>query len=315
MYKYLFLLLPLTSSAQVRWTKARTLNERLPFSIQVYLTQDSVHGRPFRACYVEIDPYDQKIDFTARVGEGTPSTLFAAETGLPPYIVVNGPQYDSATRKNLQLVINDQRLICLNQSAIFDDSVYRYVTPSALGINGARHVDVGWVFTDSSKDYPLLMLKGPADPRYSKGHKTNPSQFDLHAENANAEIGAKTMQWPMLTAIGGGPTLIKRGQVFISSREEVRFAGHENDLTARTAMGYTRDNKLIILVIESGYPESTGATLPETAAILHDLHCWEALNLSGGPATCLLIDGQPILRPQSGAEATVGAVFEVKSHF
>jgi exopolysaccharide biosynthesis protein len=159
------------------------------------------------------------------------------------------------------------------------------------------------------------MLKGPADPRYSKGHKTNPSQFDLHAENANAEIGAKTMQWPMLTAIGGGPTLIKRGQVFISSREEVRFAGHENDLTARTAMGYTRDNKLIILVIESGYPESTGATLPETAAILNDLHCWEALNLSGGPATCLLINGQPILRPQSGAEATVGAVFMVKSHF
>lgn len=301
----------------MHWTRARALSAQLPFSINVYLTQDSVHGRPFRACYVEIDPYDQKIDFLARVGEGKPSTFYTNEPGLPPYIVVNAAQYDSATRRNLELVINDRRLICDNQTAVRapGDSVYRYITPSALGINGARHVDVGWVFTDSSKDYPLLMLKGPADPRYSHGPKTNPSQFDIHSENANAEIGARTMQWPMLTAIGGNPTLIKRGQIFISSREEVRYYGHENDLQARTAMGYTRDNKLIILVIESGYPESTGATLPETAALLHDLGCWEALNLSGGPATCLLINGHPLVRPSNGVEGTVGSVFMVKSHF
>src|SRR5262249_10307839 len=112
--KFALLLLPLTPLAaaaqhppapapQLRWLKARRLGEQLPYSINVYLTQDSVHGRPFRACYVEIDPYDQKLDFTARVGEGKPSDFFESSPDPKPYVIVNGPQYDSALRRNLQL--------------------------------------------------------------------------------------------------------------------------------------------------------------------------------------------------------------------
>ncbi|WP_162852595.1 phosphodiester glycosidase family protein [Dinghuibacter silviterrae] len=321
MYKILFLLLlpsaalaPLAGSAQLHWLKARSLNEQLPFSITVYLTEDSVHGRPFRACYVSVDPYDLKIDFAARVGEATPSAFFGRETGLPPYIVVNGE-----TRRDLQLVIDGRRLVSYNQMALRvpGDSLYHYVTPSAVGVNGARHVDVGWVFTDSTKDYPLCMLKGPSDPRYSKGVHSNPSILDIRSENANSEIGAKCMQWPMEAAVGGGPTLVKRGQVFISSREEIRFFGREDSVEARTAMGYTRDNKMIILVVEGGHPgESLGASLPEVAAMMKDLGCWEALNLGGGGATCLLVNGQPLLKPATanGEQEAVGSVFMIKSH-
>jgi hypothetical protein len=312
LYKFLVLcLLPSVASAQLHWLKARGLEEHVPFSIGIYLTEDSVHGRPFRACYVVADPYDLKVDFAARLGNGTPSDFFARETGLPPYIVVNGE-----TVRDLQLVIQDQHLLAVNQTAlrVTGDSLYHYVTPSAIGLNGARKVDVGWIFTKTTKDYPLCMLKGPSDPKYSKGKLRDPSILDIHSENANAEIGAKCMQWPMETALGGGPTLVKRGQVFVSSREEIRFYGREDSLSARTAMGYTRDNKLIILVIEGGYPgESAGATLGETASIMKDLGCWEALNLGGGPATCLLVNGQAIVKP-AGGEQAVGSVFMIKSH-
>lgn len=305
------------SWSPLHWIKARSLDEHLPYSLNVFLTKDSVHGRPFRACYVESDPYDLKVDFAARVGHYTPTEFFTRETDPAPYVIVNGAQYSPETNRNLQLVIQDRRLVSYNQTAIRigQDSLYHYITPSAIGINGARHVDVGWVFTDSTRDYPLLMLKGPSDPRYSKGSRSNPSILDIRSENSNAEIGARCMQWPMETAVGGGPTLIKRGEVFISSREEVRFYGKEDELEARTAMGYTRENKLIILVIEGGHPgEATGATLAEEALIMKDLGCWEALNMDGGASTCLLINGQAIIKPATGTEEAVGSVFMIKSH-
>lgn len=297
----------------------------MPFSLNVYLAEDSVHGRPFRACYIIADPYDMKIDFTVRLGNGrryTPSAYFEKEKAPSPFIVVNGGFFSPETNQNLGLIIEDRRLVAYNRIALRTGAdsatTYHYVTPSAIGINEARHVDVGWIFTDSTRDYPLCMMKGPSDPRYSKGQRSNPSILDIRSENANSEIGAKTMQWPMETAMAGGPTIVKRGQVFISSREEVLFYGKENELQARTAMGYTRENKLIILVIEAGYPgESSGATLGEEAEIMKELGCWEALNMGGGASTCLLINGKPILRPATpdGKQEALPAVFMIKSHF
>jgi len=321
---FLFGCASLSAVAQLHWIRAEGINATLPYSLHVYLTKDSVGGRPFRACYVITDPYDLRVDYTAQVGKGkryTPSAFYKMEGDPYPYIVVNGGMFSSVTNRNLELVIRERQLVAYNQTAIRmgpdSATAFHYVTPSVLGINGARKVDVGWIFTDSTRDYPLMMLKGPSDPRYSKGRWSNPSILDIRSENANAEVGAKTMQWPMETAIGGGPTLIKRGQVFISSREEVWLAGKENELQARTAMGYTRDNKLIILVIESGYPgQSSGATLLEEAVIMRDLGCWEALNMGGGDNSCLLINGQPILRTasSSGEQAPVSSVFIIKPH-
>ena len=54
----------------------------------------------------------------------------------------------------------------------------------------------------------------------------------------------------MKTAIGGGPVLLQNGEIKITNDEEIIFAGKAiNDKHPRTAMGYTKDNKLIILVV------------------------------------------------------------------
>jgi exopolysaccharide biosynthesis protein len=58
-------------------------------------------------------------------------------------------------------------------------------------------------------------------------------------------------KWKMRTAIGGGPVLLQNGEVKITNNEELKFVGKAiNDKHPRTAMGYTKDGKLIILVIE-----------------------------------------------------------------
>jgi exopolysaccharide biosynthesis protein len=60
----------------------------------------------------------------------------------------------------------------------------------------------------------------------------------------------------METAIGGGPVLLQEGQIKISNEEEQMFAGKAiKDKHPRTAMGYTGDKKLIILVVEGRNPK------------------------------------------------------------
>ncbi len=303
----------------LHWTKAETLGDQLPFSLHVYLTEDSLHGRPFRAAYIQADPMDLKLDYTISLGAGLTPQAFYDKDSSQPYVLINGSWDDPDTHQSQELAIRGGKLLAYNQTAIHIPSdstgIYRYVTPSAIGVTGGRLLDVGWVFTDSSRDYPLLMLKGPSNPKHSYGKKTNPSILDIHPLNTNGELGAKTMDWHMEVALGGGPTLVKRGQVYVSSHEELRLNGQETQLTARTAMGCTRDNKLIILVIEDGHPESSGATLLEAALILKDLGCWEALNMSGGPSTVLLINGKPLIRPadRAGSPPLLGSVFMIKS--
>jgi exopolysaccharide biosynthesis protein len=79
-------------------------------------------------------------------------------------------------------------------------------------------------------------------------------------------------------------------------------------------MGYTRDNKLIILVIEGRNPQiAEGATLSQEARILKDIGCKEALNLDGGGSSCLLVNGTGTIKPSDKeGQRPVPAVFIVK---
>jgi exopolysaccharide biosynthesis protein len=54
----------------------------------------------------------------------------------------------------------------------------------------------------------------------------------------------------MKTAVGGGPVLLQNGEIKITNNEELKFAGNAiYDKHPRTAMGYTKDNKLVILLV------------------------------------------------------------------
>ena len=79
-------------------------------------------------------------------------------------------------------------------------------------------------------------------------------------------------------------------------------------------MGYTRDDRLIILVIQGRFPGmAEGAGLGQEAKIAKDLGCYEALNLNGGGSTCMLINGKETIRPSDrNGERPVPAVFIIK---
>src|SRR6202008_2215164 len=143
---------------------------------------------------------------------------------------------------------------------------------SAIGITKRRKADVAWLYTDST-DAKAQASQTVIDPfKDSLMH---------HSEKEMLRKGS-FKKWKMNTAVGGGPILLQNGEINITNNQEIKFTGKAiDDKHPRTAMGYTKDGKLIMLVIEGRNKVAGGATLTQEAQIFKDLGCWEALNLDG----------------------------------
>lgn len=118
----------------------------------------------------------------------------------------------------------------------------------------------------------------------------------------------------MKTAIGGGPVLVQNGEIKITNNEERKFGGKAvNNPEPRTAIGYTKDQKMIILVCEGRSTDAAGLSLVQLAKILKDLGCVEALNLDGGGSSCMLINGKETNTPSTkGVQRPVPSVFLIE---
>ena len=128
-------------------------------------------------------------------------------------------------------------------------------------------------------------------------------------------VSSSLSKWKMQTAVGGGPVLIQIGEIKITNNEELKFAGKAiDDKHPRTAMGYTKDKKLIILVIEGRNPGfAEGATLTQEAQMLKEIGCWEALNLDGGGSSCMLVNGKETIKiSDKTGQRSVPAVFIIR---
>ena len=95
--------------------------------------------------------------------------------------------------------------------------------------------------------------------------------------------------------ISGGPYLVKNGEIFVDMTEERLTAiGGRNP---RTAIGYTKDNNLILVTADGREGSSIGLTLNELANLMKNLGCVNAMNLDGGGSTVMLIKGQVVNKP------------------
>ena len=95
--------------------------------------------------------------------------------------------------------------------------------------------------------------------------------------------------------ISGGPYLVKNGEVFVDMTEQKLSAiGGRNP---RTAIGYTKDNNLILLTADGREGASIGLTLNELANLMKEFGCVNAMNLDGGGSTVMYINGEVVNRP------------------
>lgn len=273
-------------------------------------------GKPNIAYYVEADLKDKKLDFTVDTTYQrrlSPSQFY--DKGKKPLLVVNTTFFSFETNKSLNVVIKDKKLVCYNVEKFrnnrYDSAMKEPVYGSAIGISKKRNADIAWIKTDSSKKIAkalqvpdmngLFIVKRSSDGTISK--TATPKYFNAF------------QPWKMQTAVGGGPVLLQNGEIKITNNEELKFTGKAiDDKHPRTAMGYTKDHKLIILVIEGRNPGiAEGASLTQEAHILKDLGCWEALNLDGGGSSCMLVNGKETIKPSDKeGQRAVPAVFIIK---
>jgi exopolysaccharide biosynthesis protein len=291
------------------WKNVDSAYGPLPKGLHIYFTDTKIDTANFRAFYVIADLKNKKLDFTTDTSSGrrlTPTQFYNRDG--QPVVVVNGSFFSFETNRNLNVVMKDKRLLSYNNHTITgrgkDTFTYRHPVISAIGIKKNGKADVAWLATDSS-------LRIPYATQYPVAHvRDSFARSPWYKSNFKSK-GFK--KWKYRTAMGGGPVLIQDGLISISNNEELKFGGKAiNDKHPRTAMGYTQDNKLIILVVEGRNPNAGGATLTQLAEIFKDLGCVEALNLDGGGSSCLLVNGKETIRPSDKSQRQLPAVFIIR---
>ena len=318
---YLLLFLPLYSFGQETpaWQNVDDRYQPLPSSVHVFFTDNKIDTAPFRAYYLIASLNDPNLDFTTDTSQNrrlTPSGFYHKNGN--PLVVVNGTFFSFETNQNLNLVVRNKKLISFNRQDMpgrgRDTLMFRHVFPSAFGIDKKRRPDIAWTFTDSSRSQAFaLQEKFPVQKDSVNSYLLKAAKKKLGSGDISVKRSLK--KWKMETAIGGGPVLVQNGRIDIANNEEMKFAGKGiDDKHPRTAMGYTADRKLVILVVEGRNQTAGGATLKQLARIMVDLGCIEAINLDGGGSSCLLVNGKETIRPSDReGQRAVPAVFLIQN--
>jgi exopolysaccharide biosynthesis protein len=314
---YLFTLLfffplALAGQQQLQWKNVDSLYGSLPSSVHIFYTEQKIDTGSFRAYYLKADLKDSGLDFTTDTSYKrrlTPSRFY--EKNGQPLIVVNGTFFSFETNQNLNLVMRNGKLLAYNRQTLpgrgKDTFTYTHVFASAIGITKNRKADIAWTYTDSIKQ------KVWASQQVVERLKDSAAGEDRKA--AWQRIPGKKHKWKVNTAIGGGPVLLQRSEMQITNNQEAKFSGKAiEDKHPRTAMGYTNDQQLIILVVEGRNPNAGGARLDQLALIMKELGCVEALNLDGGGSSCLLVNGKETIKPSDKeGQRPTPAVFLIKT--
>lgn len=262
--------------------------------MKVFTTSDSLDGKPFRAYYLEADLKDPKLEIVARVGNGqrfTPKQYYEQETGNV-LAVVNTTFFSFADNSNLNLVINNGKVLAM-QAPVWrknpngTDTLTYYPTTGVIGFFRNRTADVAWAYNVGKKK-KTMELAAP----YAAGTNGQP------APAPSRRTARHMKRWKPQTAVGGGPVLVQDGKVHVTAQEEMRGGASFIGPNPRTVMGYTPDQKLIILMVEGrnkGIAE--GASLDQLAQLMVSLGCREAVNLDGGGSSALYVKGKDTIKP------------------
>ena len=95
--------------------------------------------------------------------------------------------------------------------------------------------------------------------------------------------------------ISGGPYLVKNSDIYVDMTDEkLSSIGGKNP---RTAIGYTKENTLIMVTVDGRENHSAGMTLMQLANFMKATGCINAINLDGGGSTVMYVNGQVVNNP------------------
>lgn len=205
---------------------------------------------------------------------------------------INGGYFDVNSGASYSALIEPGVVKAKNITSVVRNGQTFYLTRSLFSFTDTREFSVDWIYHFGN--FPINIYTYP-----------QPSQNTTTTPAPQPSQGLGSQYYEILAGIGGGPTLVKNGQVNITYNQEVFFGsgvGYDNR-DPRTAVGYTANKKVIMIVVDGRQGQSEGLSLPELAQMMINLGCVEAMNLDGGGSSQIVATGQLVNYP-------VGASFQ-----
>ena len=245
-------------------------------------------------------------------------TFFKPETGVPlGTLMINGklltgPVYDRAAfgvfneGYDVARIKLDAKLISANNTIVIDN----INQPRMLATYTLCYTPEWGKFTPASPEYgtQIIIKNNKITAITDKSTEIPKNGYVIVAPKLkvkNLKIGDKVElsvktnpKWSNAKhIISGGPYLVKNGEVYIDmTAEKLGAIGGKNP---RSAIGYTKDNILILVAIDGREGSSVGMTLVQLADLMKSLGCIGAINLDGGSSTVMYVNGKIVNNPHN----------------
>lgn len=239
---------------------------------------------PFSAYAVKIDmtqgfnfvPYFNKTLGNMTVEEMVED--YYTENAILPLVGINAGYFGG--NASYSLIIKAGELLSSNVSQLVRDGSF-FVTRGAFGQDASGNFSADWVYTIN----PGEVYGYPSPSLNVDGETPMPEPTETYPANG--------FSYNKVNAIGGGPVLIREGQLIEDYQFELFFDDIRRSIANRTAIGVTQNNELLILVVDGRESYSAGIALKDMARILYeDLNCTHAMNLDGGGSSTLVLNGE-----------------------
>ncbi|MGI6567541.1 MAG: phosphodiester glycosidase family protein [Firmicutes bacterium] len=145
----------------------------------------------------------------------------------------------------------------------------------------------------------------PADGYVLSGHG-NAGQWLRNLEigdyiEAHWQLSPDWLREGVVHAVGGGPRLLRNGEIAVTGQEERFQADITQGRAPRTALGVTAAGELLLATVNGRQARiSIGMTLEELAELMLELGAVEAMNLDGGGSSTMVVRGIVLNAPSDG---------------
>ena len=254
----------------------------LPKGIEVYSGLNS--EIPLKAWVAKIDLSDKRffvkvLSSNDKDRLSTPSQFYEEANAK---IIINGGYFNSEKNptEHIGLLKTNGSLEEPASHSIFRESERYYISRGAFGVAYDGKVDIAWCSTrnDSIFEWDRPITNRPGYPNESLPFFT-------------------ADYWPVQDALHAGPILISDSKIDLNIEDEVFFNTPIAGVQPRSAIGYTKDQHLILMVVDGRQAESRGVYLEELAIMMSEFNCFEAINLDGGGSSALVADSRLLNRP------------------
>ena len=247
--------------------------------------------------YLDIDLYDTTIAIRPYSRSSAESVkLFATDVNC--IAAVNGGYFGGGIPYST--VITPSNVEAINVPAVTRNSQSYPVIRSMFSLTTLFEPQIDWVYHFGSTRDDVYRFNEPLNYSYNDA---TPRSAPQRSEGSAMDS--------LLSAIGGGPVIVKDSSIHITYNEELMWGsgvGLDNR-DPRTGVGYTADRHVLILVADGRQTHSEGLNLSDMADIFLSKGCINALNLDGGGSTQMAIPGSYINRPSE--ERAVPAILAV----